>query len=186
MTIIIEPPAKWKTIERGEFANLTKLLEGYGGCYVLKDVIGTVLYVGKSRLLHQRIRDHARGHSNTREFAKEIESVDVYVVNDDYERNVYEHYLINSLIPLYNKDEYLSKKRRKSTAHDDAKYARADKIRDIKEEIAEIKDELEDVQENDYDYAIYDEVYRDGLVMRLDLGLVEKYDELRKLGGINS
>ncbi|HWE61905.1 MAG TPA: excinuclease ABC subunit UvrC, partial [Chloroflexota bacterium] len=76
------------------------------GCYIFKDVGGTVLYVGKARSLRDRVRSYFRdpgglGPKN-RKLVEKIAGIDFQIVNSENEALLLEYNLIKQYQPRYN------------------------------------------------------------------------------------
>lgn len=85
-----------KNIEEGFHLNV-------GGVYVFYAVSGVTLYVGMSTNLRGRILEHLQGKSEgTKLLNHYFHRVKVYLIEDENERESYEHELINELFPLFN------------------------------------------------------------------------------------
>ena len=77
------------------------------GCYLFRDVTGTILYIGKAKHLKHRVtsyfqKDHA--DPKTAQLVQKIVSVDVIVTNNEVEAFVLENNLIKYHQPRYNID----------------------------------------------------------------------------------
>lgn len=103
LTIEIEIQNKFSfTVE--ESPNLRSILAPPNnvGVYVLKKG-EDVLYVGMSTILSSRISDHLRGVTETSEsFYEDIDSFDVYIVENNSYADLLETYLIMTYLPPYN------------------------------------------------------------------------------------
>jgi len=97
--IKITAPEVYATITLKE---INSLRESVGGVYVFKDRFGLVLYVGKTMQFRKRLADHRRGDGRSKLFVGQIETIQLYDIPDDYEREVYETFFINELQPKYN------------------------------------------------------------------------------------
>lgn len=73
------------------------------GVYVFYAISGVTLYVGMSTNLRGRILEHLQGKSEGTELLNHyFHRVKVYLIEDENERESYEHELINELFPLFN------------------------------------------------------------------------------------
>lgn len=85
-----------KDIEDGFHLNVS-------GVYVFYAVSGVSLYVGMSSNLRGRILQHLQGKNEGTELLNDyFHRVKVYLIEDENERESYEHELINGLLPLFN------------------------------------------------------------------------------------
>jgi excinuclease UvrABC nuclease subunit len=125
------------------------------GVYVFYDHNDIPLYVGKTVNFRRRMIEHAKSSP----FYHMTGYVRLYEMNNEYEKDVLESYLINDLKPQYNK----AKTFYKQSDYDDMLY-------EIDEQIEELIDRLSDLDEtlNPFDYVA---AYGD----EFDFG--EEYDE---------
>jgi excinuclease ABC subunit C len=82
-------------------------LPGNPGCYLLSDVTGTVIYVGKAKNLKKRVTSYFRKTDHdpkTRNLIARIASVSVMVTNTETEALLLENNLIKKHQPKYNID----------------------------------------------------------------------------------
>ena len=84
--------------------NKLKLLPEKPGCYLMKNVNGTVIYVGKSKNLKNRVRSYFKSTQVGRraELVKEISDYDIITVSTDKEAFLLEITLIKKYMPYYN------------------------------------------------------------------------------------
>lgn len=84
--------------------NKLKLLPEKPGCYLMKDINGTVIYVGKSKNLKSRVRSYFKSKQVGRraELVKEIRDFDIITVSTDKEAFLLEITLIKKYQPYYN------------------------------------------------------------------------------------
>ena len=74
------------------------------GCYLMKDRHGTVIYVGKSKLLRNRVRSYFRGahDQKTQRLVQEITDFEYIVTSSEMEALILEMNLIKKYDPKYN------------------------------------------------------------------------------------
>ena len=74
------------------------------GCYLMKDINGTIIYVGKAKVLQRRLRSYFTGRvtGKTKKLVSEIASFDYIVTNKEVEAFVLEANLIKEYDPKYN------------------------------------------------------------------------------------
>src|SRR5699024_3644934 len=74
------------------------------GCYLMKDRHGTVIYVGKSKALRNRVRSYFRGNNDqkTQRLVQEIDSFDYIVTTSEIDALILEMNLIKKYDPKYN------------------------------------------------------------------------------------
>src|SRR5699024_8518909 len=74
------------------------------GCYLMKDRHGTVIYVGKSKLLRNRVRSYFRGahDQKTQRLVQEITDFEYIVTYSEMEALILEMNLIKKYDPKYN------------------------------------------------------------------------------------
>lgn len=84
--------------------NKLKLLPEQPGCYLMKNINGTVIYVGKSKNLKNRVRSYFKSKQVGRraELVKEIADFDIITVTSDKESFLLEITLIKKYRPYYN------------------------------------------------------------------------------------
>nr|WP_275444604.1 GIY-YIG nuclease family protein [Paenibacillus sp. ACRRX] len=140
------------------------------GIYVIYDMEGLVMYVGKSKHLRNRLLAHLRGRDVTNGHADKIVKVRVYFVEDRLERELYETYAINTLKPWLNSAKVY---------HDEA-------LVHIEEEIAETELVIRDLEE-ERAMIIGDDYTKDGEYGHFDNSQVYLYsEETRKLAELES
>lgn len=93
----------------GEIMNDTlkehlKLLPDKPGCYLMKDKNGKIIYVGKAKILKNRVRSYFRGAHNlkTTKLVSEIADFDYIITKSEMESLVLEINLIKQHDPKYN------------------------------------------------------------------------------------
>ena len=74
------------------------------GVYIMMDAAGKVIYVGKAKLLKNRVSSYFHGEHNqkTEAMVAKIASFDVIIANSEFEALVLENYLIKHHMPKYN------------------------------------------------------------------------------------
>lgn len=80
------------------------LLPDQPGCYLMKDKNGTIIYVGKAKILKNRVRSYFTGSHNTKteRLVSEIEDFEYIITESDIEALVLEINLIQQNDPKYN------------------------------------------------------------------------------------
>ncbi|WOV88665.1 excinuclease ABC subunit UvrC [Sporosarcina oncorhynchi] len=80
------------------------LLPDYPGCYLMKDRQGTVIYVGKAKVLKNRVRSYFTGShdAKTQRLVGEIEDFEYIVTGSDIEALILELNLIKQYDPKFN------------------------------------------------------------------------------------
>ncbi|MFC4022607.1 excinuclease ABC subunit UvrC [Oceanobacillus longus] len=80
------------------------ILPAQPGCYLMKDRHGTIIYVGKSKLLRNRVRSYFRGANDrkTQRLVQEIEDFEYVVTSSEMEALILEMNLIKKYDPKYN------------------------------------------------------------------------------------
>lgn len=80
------------------------LLPAQPGCYLMKDRQGTIIYVGKAKILKNRVRSYFTGSHDgkTLRLVNEIEDFEYIVTSSDMEALILEMNLIKKYDPKYN------------------------------------------------------------------------------------
>lgn len=80
------------------------VLPSQPGCYLMKDRHGTVIYVGKSKMLKNRVRSYFRGANDrkTQRLVQEIVDFEYVVTSSEMEALILEMNLIKKYDPKYN------------------------------------------------------------------------------------
>ncbi|WP_394119710.1 excinuclease ABC subunit UvrC [Planococcus donghaensis] len=80
------------------------VLPGQPGCYLMKDRQNTVIYVGKAKVLKNRVRSYFTGShdAKTQRLVNEIEDFEYIVTSSDKEALILELNLIKKYDPKYN------------------------------------------------------------------------------------
>lgn len=84
--------------------NKLDLLPDKPGCYLMKDQQGQIIYVGKAKVLRNRVRSYFTGSHDgkTQKLVSEIRDFEYIVVNSAMEALILECNLIKKLNPRYN------------------------------------------------------------------------------------
>ncbi|WP_056683830.1 nucleotide excision repair endonuclease [Cytobacillus solani] len=151
MAISITLPDDKLTFNRVEYKQVKDTLKiKPSGVYFLYDVNGELLYVGKTNNFRSRLLSHFRGRDVSKPFYRLIDSVKVYFVDDNYERELYETYAINTFIPTFNKSK---------TYYDD----KSEELFEIEERIRELEEEASSIREDMCSDGMIDEDFEDDL-----------------------
>jgi hypothetical protein len=156
----------------------TALKRTGGGVYFLYGSGGSLLYIGKTNSFRSRIADHLRGDGRSKLFARQIEMVRLYRVDDGMWRDMLETYCINTYRPIYNSSkvyddndsafEYYELSRLLGE-RDDAK----DRMREIREELNRYDD-----PDEEYDEYYYEDDQTE--LLGVHLRLTEEYAEVER------
>jgi len=77
-----------------------------GGIFLFFNKEDELLFVGKARKLRQRIKKHFEDAvSPIKTHRDEVHKIDICIVEDPMEREIYETYIINKLRSKYNVDK---------------------------------------------------------------------------------
>ena len=76
-----------------------KEIQREGGIYLLYDIAGVLLYIGKSDNLYKRLSAQLRNMPDAKSFS-------VVYVENPFERAIYEIAMIHELKPLRNKERF--------------------------------------------------------------------------------
>ncbi|MEI5909653.1 nucleotide excision repair endonuclease [Bacillus spongiae] len=88
------------------FIDLHKIPRDKGGIILFYNIHDELLFVGKARKLRQRVKKHLEDKvSPIKNHRDEVYRIDVCLVDDPMERDIYETYLINTLKSKYNVDK---------------------------------------------------------------------------------
>ncbi|RKJ31121.1 excinuclease ABC subunit C, partial [Butyricicoccus sp. 1XD8-22] len=84
--------------------NKLAILPDEPGCYLMKDRQGTIIYVGKAKILKNRVRSYFTGSHDgkTQRLVSEIEDFEYIVTSSDLEALILELNLIKKHDPKYN------------------------------------------------------------------------------------
>ncbi len=81
-----------------------------GGIFMFYNAKDELLFVGKARKLRPRIKKHFEDTvSPMKDHRNEVTKIDVCIVEDAVDREIYETYIINKLKAKYNVDKVLYK-----------------------------------------------------------------------------
>lgn len=114
------------------------------GIYVFYDEQGTPLYVGKTVSFKSRFSGHAKKSA----FFRLADYVRLYYVSAEYEKDIYETYLINELKPEYNRAKTFYSR----LEYEDMLHAVEERITEINQEIQDLDKEITDLYDDDDDY----------------------------------
>ncbi|PFA67118.1 nucleotide excision repair endonuclease [Bacillus sp. AFS015802] len=99
---------KIKSIEG--FIDLHEIPRDKGGIILFYNINDELLFVGKARKLRQRVKKHLEDNvSPLRNHRDEVYRIDVAIVDDAMDRDIYETYIINTLQAKYNVDKVFYK-----------------------------------------------------------------------------
>lgn len=77
-----------------------------GGIFLFYNINDELLFVGKARKLRQRIKKHFEDKvSPVKEHRDEVYKIDICLVEEPMDREIYETYIINKLQAKYNVDK---------------------------------------------------------------------------------
>jgi predicted GIY-YIG superfamily endonuclease len=149
LTINITMPDDKLTFKRYDYKNVKEILKNKpSGVYFLYDKNDELLYVGKTKNFRGRLLAHFRGRDASCAFYKLIDYVVVYFVGDEYEREVYETYAINTFQPLFNKSK---------TYYED----KTDQLFEIEERIRELEEEKDEIESDLIDSSMIDKDFEE-------------------------
>ncbi|MFD2670644.1 excinuclease ABC subunit UvrC [Marinicrinis sediminis] len=96
-------PAEREKVQE-HIRNKLALLPEQPGCYLMKNEQGTVIYVGKAKVLRNRVRSYFSGSHNakTQRLVSEIRDFEYIVTSSDMEALILECNLIKQYYPRYN------------------------------------------------------------------------------------
>ncbi|MDF2926214.1 MAG: subunit of excinuclease [Paenibacillaceae bacterium] len=91
-------------MENGHIRNKLALLPDNPGCYLMKNAEGTIIYVGKAKVLKNRVRSYFTGSHNikTQKLVGEIADFEYIVTKSNMEALILECNLIKQHHPRYN------------------------------------------------------------------------------------
>ena len=92
------------------FIDLHEIPRDKGGIILFYNINDDLLFVGKARKLRQRVKKHLEDTvSPLRNHRDEVYRIDVAIVEDAMDRDIYETYIINKLQAKYNVDKVFYK-----------------------------------------------------------------------------
>jgi hypothetical protein len=92
------------------FIDLHKIPRDKGGIILFFNINDELLFVGKARKLRPRVKKHLEDNvSPLKNHRDEIYRIDVCIVEEPMDREIYETYLINTLHAKYNIDKVFYK-----------------------------------------------------------------------------
>lgn len=81
-----------------------------GGIILFYNENDELIFVGKARKLRPRVKKHFEDNvSPIRDHRNEVKKIDILIVEDAMEREIYETYMINKLHAKYNVDKVFYK-----------------------------------------------------------------------------
>ncbi|ASB62344.1 hypothetical protein SC22_05340 [Bacillus sp. A053] len=88
------------------FIDFHQIPRDKGGIFMFYNIHDELLFVGKARKLRQRIKKHFEDNvSPIKHHRDEVYKIEVCVVDDPMERDIYETYIINTQQSKYNVDK---------------------------------------------------------------------------------
>lgn len=85
------------------FIDLHKIPRDQGGLILFYNINDELLFVGKARKLRQRVIKHLQDNiSPLKKHRDEVYRIDVCIVEDPMDRDIYETYMINKFKAKYN------------------------------------------------------------------------------------
>lgn len=92
------------------FIDFHKIPRDKGGIFLFFNKNDELLFVGKARKIRQRIKKHFEDNvSPMKNHRNEVYKIQVFVVEDPMEREIYETYIINELKAKYNVEKVFYK-----------------------------------------------------------------------------
>lgn len=92
------------------FIDLHKIPRDKGGMILFYNINDELLFVGKARKLRQRVKKHLEDSmSPIKNHRDEVYRIDVCIVEDPLEREIYETYMINTYKAKYNVEKVFYK-----------------------------------------------------------------------------
>ncbi|RDI39127.1 nucleotide excision repair endonuclease [Falsibacillus pallidus] len=92
------------------FIDLHKIPRDKGGIILFYNINDELLFVGKARKLRQRVVKHLEDNvSPLKKYRDEVYRIDVMIVDEAMDREIYETYIINELKAKYNIDKVFYK-----------------------------------------------------------------------------
>jgi excinuclease UvrABC nuclease subunit len=88
------------------FIDIHEIPRDKGGIILFYNINDELLFVGKARKLRQRVKKHLEDTvSPIKDHRDEVYRIDVCIVEDPMDREIYETYIINKLQAKYNVDK---------------------------------------------------------------------------------
>ena len=88
------------------FIDFHQIPRDKGGIFLFFNINDELLFVGKARKLRQRIKKHFEDTvSPIKDHRDEVYRIDICLVEDPTDREIYETYIINELQSKYNVDK---------------------------------------------------------------------------------
>ncbi len=171
MSIKVELPDHYLTATPRDVKNRKEF--DRSGVYIFYDESDVPIYVGKTVSFKKRFSKH----STESEFFHLATTVRLYVVKSEYEKDIYETYLINDLKPEYNRAKTFYTR----LEYEDMLHKVEERIFDVKREIEEIERTLCEI--SDPDSELIAELDSDplGECLRLERQVAELKSRLKKL-----
>ncbi|WP_223699944.1 nucleotide excision repair endonuclease [Sutcliffiella deserti] len=92
------------------FIDLHQIPRDQGGIFLFFNINDELLFVGKARKLRQRVKKHFEDNvSPIKNHRDEVYRIDICLIEDPMEREIYETYIINKLQAKYNVDKVFFK-----------------------------------------------------------------------------
>lgn len=92
------------------FTDFHLITREQGGIFMFYNDAGELLFVGKARKLRPRIKKHFEDTvSPMKNHREEVTKIEVCLVEDPMDREIYETYIINTMRAKYNVDKVLYK-----------------------------------------------------------------------------
>ncbi|CAI6041514.1 excinuclease ABC subunit UvrC [Cohnella sp. JJ-181] len=104
MDVQSNPPLPSREQADGHIRNKLALLPDQPGCYLMKNAEGVIIYVGKAKVLKNRVRSYFIGSHNakTQRLVSEIRDFEYIVTGSNMEALILECNLIKEHMPRYN------------------------------------------------------------------------------------
>ncbi|MBK3494165.1 nucleotide excision repair endonuclease [Viridibacillus sp. YIM B01967] len=88
------------------FIDMHEIPRDKGGFFMFFNKENEVLFVGKARKIRQRVKKHFEDSvSPIKDHRKEVYKIEVFVVEDQMEREIYETFVINTFRAKYNTEK---------------------------------------------------------------------------------
>ncbi|WP_280770805.1 nucleotide excision repair endonuclease [Salipaludibacillus daqingensis] len=88
------------------FTDFHQITREKGGIFMFYNADNELLFVGKARKIRQRIKKHFEDNvSVMKNHRNEVTKIEVCIVDDPMEREIYETYIVNTLKAKYNVDK---------------------------------------------------------------------------------